>query len=517
MAIVGSSNAEKTVADPNLSYLSLAPLWQRSRAVCNGERFVKDVDSLIDVNAFKNLLIPFSPSMSQKQYNFYKAEAELPGIVSQFSKMLVGGLLRKQPILKLPDDLPDDAHDWIMNKFGRDDSSLVSFLDEGIWEEIQTSREWIYVDYPKVDNPDEKTENEIEGLTPFPVLWSAESVINWKLGKDKKGKTILTQVIYRGFVERYDDKHEFHPKLIDTIWVHELDESGYYQIRIFEEKDVTQDAVTMGGRTQNKVNKKVFEETEVITNILMHGNRIESLPIWPLNGRLEPQEPLLTALSDKEVALYNKMSRRNHLLYGAATYTPIIASDMTDDAFADIVNSGLGTWIKLNQGDNAFVLDTPTAALQDMDRAIASAIEEMAKLGIRMLTPETAQSGVALELRNAAQTAQLGTLSTKISNTIRKVITFMINWQYDKDYDDNDIEFILSEDFNPIPLGADWLRLATEWYEKGLIPRSIWLQLIKQNDMIPPEYDDEEGVQEINGDELLVPKGNEDYANTLEE
>lgn len=41
------------------------------------ERFVKDYDNIIDVASFSNLLIPFSPSMTQTQYNFYKAEAEL--------------------------------------------------------------------------------------------------------------------------------------------------------------------------------------------------------------------------------------------------------------------------------------------------------------------------------------------------------------------------------------------------------------------------------------------------------
>ena len=194
---------------------------------------------------------------------------------------------------------------------------------------------------------------------------------------------------------------------------------------------------------------------------------------------------MLMPIIDKEVALYNKMSRRNHLLYGTATYTPVLSSNMGDERFQEIVDSGLGTWIKLNQGDSVDILKPPTEALQDMDRAIAAALEEMAKLGIRMLTPETAQSGVALELRNAAQTSQLGTLNMKISAQIADIICFMLNWRYDLSLNVSDISFSLSEDFNPAPLGADWLRLVTEWYANGLIPRSIWLQILKSNDIIP--------------------------------
>jgi hypothetical protein len=82
----------------------------------------------------------------------------------------------------------------------------------------------------------------------------------------------------------------------------------------------------------------------------------------------------------------------------------------------------------------------------------------------------------------------------------------MINWRYDLEIKSSDIKFSLSEDFNPAPLGADWLRLVTEWYENGLLPRSTWLQILKQNDIMPPDYNDEEGQQEINDSDLIVTK-----------
>ena len=53
MAIINAAQAAvKTVADPNASYESLKSLWNKSRAVCSGERFVKDFDGLIDVQKF---------------------------------------------------------------------------------------------------------------------------------------------------------------------------------------------------------------------------------------------------------------------------------------------------------------------------------------------------------------------------------------------------------------------------------------------------------------------------------
>src|SRR5210317_483308 len=181
MAASTSNNAIKTVGAPTTAYETLLPLWRRSRAVCSGERYVKDLDSIVNIN---NMLIPFSPSMTQDQYNFYKAEAELPGITAQFAKMIVGGLLRKQPVLTLPEDAPEEAKDWILNQFGQDDSPLVAFMDTALWEEIQTHQTWVHIDYPRLEKSAGLSREDLKDINPYPILWTAESVINWIIGKD---------------------------------------------------------------------------------------------------------------------------------------------------------------------------------------------------------------------------------------------------------------------------------------------------------------------------------------------
>lgn len=511
MAVKNAAQAAvKTVADPSVEYETMVEVWKKNRAVCGGERFAKEYDKSIDIYNFNNLLIPFSPSMSSAQYSFYKAEAELPGITAQFSKMLIGGLLRKQPIVKFPEEYHEELHEWIQYEFGKDDSTLTAFLDEALWEEVQTSRAWVFVDYPQIENPEELTNEDFMKYKPFPVLYKAESVINTRTRTNNVGKTILDRVIIRGLKEYYNE-NEFHPTFKDTVWVHELNESNQYQIRIFEvQVESTNVEVKLGSREPKTDAVKVVEIESYV--LYSQGKPLDFIPAWPLNGTISISQPLLAPIVDKEISLYNKISRRNHLLYGAATYTPYIASDMSSEHFEDIVQGGLGTWIHLpQQGDQIGILDTPTAALTDMDRAIANTIEEMAKLGIRMLTPETDQSGVALEIRNAAQTAQLGSLNHKITAVMRQVIAFMVKWRYGLEIKHSDIEFTMSSDFNPMPLGEQWLRLASEWYQQGLIPRSAWLSLLKHNDMLSADYDDEEGRMEITQDIETQMKAQEKF------
>jgi hypothetical protein len=177
---------------------------------------------------------------------------------------------------------------------------------------------------------------------------------------------------------------------------------------------------------------------------------------------------------------------------------------MTEEEFDDIVSAGLGSWIKLRAGDDIKALETPTNSLKDMEASIENTVSEMARMGLRMLSPEGgAESGVSLEIRNAAQTAQLGLLNNRISETFKDILAVMINWKYGLNIKATDIEFDLTADFNPVPVGADWMRVLKEWYTEGIIPRSTFLQIAKQNDILPHDYNDEEGLAEIQDDPFV--------------
>jgi len=491
----------KTVDEPNAVYKSLEDIWARCRAFSRGEAYVKALD-LTTVNPLDRILIPFSPTMTAQQYLLFMQEAELPGVTAMFVKILVGGLLRKPPSISYNKELPDEVKDWILSSISIDGSSLISLLNTLLFEELQTSRAWIFVDYPNIDEQEgaNKTKEEWLQVKPFPVIWPAESVINWTT-KIVNGVRRLTRVIVRGYVERYANESDFHPEYIDTIWVHEI-VNGAYQTRVFD-NDLSGEPLAVSGAIQNS---KVggFQEREIIIH-KMHGETIPFIPAWPVNGAIDCSEPLINTFVTKEAALYNIISRRNHLLLGAATYTPWIASDMQESEFNTIVDSGLGSWIKLQKEDTIGVLSTPTEALNDLAEAIKDKFEELAKLGIRFLAPETEASGVALQLRNAAQAATIGTLNTSISSTMKDVLAFMINRRYNLGILPGDIEFSLAPDFDPSVIGHEYLKLATEWYEKRYLPRSQWLRILRSNEMLDPAYDDDAAKEEIQDDDLLQP------------
>jgi hypothetical protein len=512
-----NKNYKKSVADPTDKYHSLYPLWKKSRAILQGQSNAKAHDYNLEVD-FSNLLIPFSPSMTPAQYEFYKSEAELPGLTSQYCKVLISALLRKDSTLTLPEQPPEDAFNWIKNEFTAEGKSLFNFLDKALWEELQTSNAWVFVDRPFVSDEeyDMMTPEERETIKPYPTLIEAENVINIQTSTHPvTRKKTLSRFITRYLTEKYKSDNPWHPDYVDTVADHYLDEQGFLVIDIYQKEDSNNEIKVLNGEARQEYPRDAQELGFELVDRKMpmiFGKRLDRIPAWPLNGQLDYVEPVLMPLVDREISLYNKVSRRNHLLYGAATYTPVVQSDMTDEEFEELVGAGLGTWLRVRKDESITVLETPTSALSDMDRAITATVEEMAKMGIRMLSPEMAASGVALEIRNASQTAQLGTLNAKISATMKEIIAFMINWKYDSDFTADDIEFQLSSDFSPMVGGEGAMRLVSEWYQTGIISRETFINIAKYNDFLPADYDDESAIEQIQTDPLTQTPADDQVA-----
>jgi hypothetical protein len=403
---------------------------------------------------------------------------------------------------------PEGAKQWILDDIGSDKSNLISFLSTALWEELQTSRAFIQIDFPVVDL-ENLTPAERKEVKPYPVLHHAENIINWSVATDYKGQVKLNQLITRYFILEDDPNSPFHPKYVDTVQVHKLDEQGLYLIDTYIRNTSDTPTFIDGGvdySFDQLTDDWVLKETN--TNLFHNGKRMDFIPFYPLNGSIDTVDPLMTAIVNREIALYNKISRRNHLLYLSATYTPVVKSDsLTEAEKSDLVKQGLGTWLFVNKDDTVETLQTPTNALSDMEEAIKSGYDELTRIGVKMLSLEpnnSDQSGVALSLRNAAQNAALASLNAKVSESMKKIIKHMINWRYDVNITEQDIRFNLSSDFNATPRGSDWMRLITEWYQNGLIPRSTFLEVAKNNDAIPTDYDDTKGNDEISQDDRII-------------
>ena len=473
----------------------MLPQWKRSRAILGGPQAAKAHDSTV---SFNNLLIPFSTSMSIDQYRLLKAESELPCITAQFAKILVESLLRKRPNLEVKGK--ESLHSWILDEFGQDGMPIEASLAEAAHEELSTGFCWIFVDHPQLSEEDYAalTPAERKLVKPYPLIRTAEEVINWNYHQDTFGRSQLLFVVTRAYESEYASE-ALHPTVYEAIYVHRLNDKGNYEVQKWRGPAVSDTPVEAGRPKSPAADSQEGVGYTLVATMepLAHDKPLNYIPAWPLGGTAKLRQPPLMPLIEKEIGLYNKMTRRNHLLYNASTFTPVVCADMVKSDFDKITEQGLGTWILLPMEAKIDKLTTPTEALADYEVSIANAIMEMAKLGVRMLAAESSQSGIALEIRNAAQTAQLGSLDTQISTTLRQVIRCMIHWYTGEEVALNDITFGLSSDFLAAVRDVNAMRMVTEWYENGHIPREVFVHILRENDYLPDGYDDSMGMKGI--------------------
>jgi len=302
-----SKSVKRSVADPSHSYHSLHPLWKKARAILQGQSNTKAHDEYLEAE-YKNLLLPFSPSMSQAQYDFYRSEAELPGLTTQYCKTLINALLRKKSHLIVPESLPEGTKEWIENNFTLDGKSLFNFLDAALWEELQTSRCWVYVDRPNLTEEqfDSLSQEERATIAPYPVIIKAENVINVQtsIHPVTRVKT-LTRWVTRYISEKYDEGNPWHPNYVDTVADHYLDSSGRLVIDYYHQAGDGNynDIKILNGETRQEykdgIGASSFEKVDTAMPT-MFGERLARIPAWPLNGHYEPIEPMLTPLIDRK-------------------------------------------------------------------------------------------------------------------------------------------------------------------------------------------------------------------------
>ena len=506
-AIPTSFFKNKSIGTPNAVYESLREVYRNNRAVLSGESYVKALDT---APSYNNLLKPFSDVMTQEQYDIYKAEAELPAWVEQYARTLVSGLLRKEPQIRLPESMPEEQHNevmtWLESTFGQYDESLLTFLDSALWEELNNSRAFVLLTYPNLDRQLERGET----LEPYPILLKGESIINWRTDVDRRtGKLVLTSVVIYSEEAEYTDENPWHPNYIPTVYWHYLDGDGYYVVEKHQNRTGYEKSIAIAGQIQQLPSVNTDDWTLVARDddIRFGNQRMDFLPVYPLNGHIEPIEPILTNLITKELHQYQRLSGRNHLQNGTRAYTVLVKSDQIKAKDQEqFKRQGLGSIWFLNSDDDADVLAPPHEALAEFYKSIEASYEEMSNLGMRLMSPEVRShvSGVAINLQQGASVSILASLNTRISETMRNIIASMVNWRYGTDYAIGDFSFSLSSDFTAGPIGIEGVRLIGEWYLRGMVDADAWIYAAKKNDLLPSDWDVVAARENLKTDEIFI-------------
>ena len=451
-----------TIKQPSKSYTFWEPTWTKARAVVEGAAAVKQFDDTLRTDG-SNLLIPFSNAMSPASYSHYKQTAELPGFTASQRKTVLSALLRKQVAITLPAELNnDDVRDWISNNIYLGQGSIMSLIKDAVRDDLITSNTWLLLDYNTY------TEQPVVEVLP------ATAVISATVGfHPKKGYGNLIRLVVRRQDQRIvdDTVEDFY-----RYQVHSINDEGNYQVTTYVEDG--EDGVTQEG------------DVPVIPTRVVGGQEVsfDEILVYPMDGSPNIESAFLADFATREMALYNLLAARNHLLILSSALTPVLTGNITDKAKQSIRDRGLGAVWYLPEGADVKILETPTGALSGLNSSIENTRQDLQQLGARQLVKDSRASGTALEITNSPYSATLSSLSRTYSNTLRKVIAQAVNWQYKTDYNISEFNVELSSDLSRSATGSDAMTHALTLYDGGLITGDEVIKIAKDNSVVSSDY-----------------------------
>jgi hypothetical protein len=363
-------------------YAKLADDWQIMRDCEQGERAVKQ-------GGERHLMMP-SGFKEQDDggalfYTAYQQRAQFPDILQPTLAGMVGvihrveiqvtGLEEGKPLAKLwekctPDGLPLEA-------FAR----LVTT------ELLQMGRYGILVDVP--------TETRPNGDLPFFAGYTTERIINWTDASEKN----LFVLDESGLVQGKEDEFSWTDEKKHRVL--RFNEKDGYSAQIYDNDGVAGEQMTAVGRANKK---------------------LEEIPFFIVNPRgvsmmLDP--PPLLGVAKAALAIYRLDADYRHQLFHTGQDTLFLLG-VTQDVPKLV---GAGVIIGLPKDTDAKYVGPGGTGIAAHRLAIQDERQNAVAAGVRLFdTQKQAESGEALRLRAAAQTATLTTIAQASAAALERAL-----------------------------------------------------------------------------------------------
>lgn len=381
---------DPTIKHPQ--YLSFAPSWELMRDANSGED---------DVKAKGEKYLPMKtgtaaiedPTSRAKVYDLYRLRAEFPEVVAPTIRGAVGIMLAKPAKIELP-----EAMEHLRERATLDGLTLDALHRRMGMEVMTTGRYGL-----------------LPGLTddgaPYLSGYVAESIINW----DSTGGIPDYVVLDESGPVRDRDTGQWK----DVTRLREcIAYDGDYRARVWEQAGA---GWTVGDDVEARTPK---------------GEALDFLPfvfVGSLDLTPEPDDVPLYGLAKLAVRIYRLDADFSFSLHMTSEPTPV-AIGFEDPANAikqGLAPKTLGSsvlWI-LPQGGDAKYLEFSGPGLEKQANAIQEALARAAQFGAQVIqSGQSVESGEALKLRAASQTATLTSIAQTTAAGLERSLRNIAKW-----------------------------------------------------------------------------------------
>lgn len=431
---------KKTIDTPHIDYAYWLPIWQKCRDANAGQ---------YAVHGRGEAYLPKLSGQQKSDYEKYKLRAMFFNATGRTVDGMVGMIMRKEPILDIPDSLNGIAEDIDLK------GSDVNYFTDSLVEELcLTNRVGILIDFP-AQSTIGMTLAQIEsiGIRPYASLYKAEDIIDWEFSR-VNNRYMLTMVKLR---EIDDDKTEI-------IRVLKLTEFGY-QVEIYPKSE-----------------NGYGEFPRDILTPLMNNAPLSYIPFIFDEKIFKP--PLID-LVHVNFAHYKNSADYEHGLHFTGLPTPIFwGADLIDDAGNSIVQLGsTAAYGFSNPNGRAEYLEFTGTGLGALKTAMDDKVNSMIALGSRYLGADkrVAETAESMTIRSAGENSIMGKIAGYASTMMTRAFRIIAEWSR---INPDLVSVTINKDVTPNGISPQMMQQLTSAYLAGAISYETYFWNLQQGEVI---------------------------------
>lgn len=454
-------------------YDTFAPKWKRVRDVICGQ------------DAMHAAAEAYLPKLKNEDHLSYKARVNRSDFFNATWRTidgLTGMAFRKPPQVDVPAAIKSYLDDITMSGV-----TMEGFAKECVEEVLGPGRIGVLVDHPQQQMDGEgqpvivtvSTAQQM-GLRPTLQLYTAEAIRNWKFARVNNAWTLVQVVLGETAMV---DEDEFTAKPEKRYRVLDL-ENGTYRQRLFKvEKE--QD-VQIGG--------DIFP--------LMNGQPLTFIPfmLCGTQGKNDQiDEPPLIDLVDKNVAHYQVNSDYRHGLHFTGLPTPVVSGYVPEEPGSKLYIGSTAAWTLPDPTAKAYFLEFTGEGLKSLESSLSRLETQMAILGARMISDETAKQVETLgatQIKRQGENSVLAKIVQSVSETLEWALNVFAQWANAS----GKITYQINRDFMPALMDGRELLALVQALQAGGLSNKEFFQLMQRGDVIDAEKQFEMHQEEIKAD-----------------
>lgn len=427
--------------------------WRMVRDCCEGERAIKDAESLY---------LPMQEGMEPGEYASFLDRATFFNFTDRTRAALVGTIFRRSTSMK---NIPERAKP-LLEQFSIDGAPFHRVMTATALELITTGRYGALVDLPATQSTTPK---------PFVRLYAAEDILDWEVAVNPAtDKRELSKIVLR----------EHEPQINQTglkyyYWNYRVVElvggeviQSYYradkQNATLEPKDrVSQTPMVVRGRPLTSIPFHLF-------NILKGGNNA-----WDVAN-----SPLLE-IARLNISHYRSSAQLEHGLFFTAM--PVFYVERTGDGGADYHLGPSRVW-EIDKGGKAGLIEFNGNGLKFLENALENKEAMAASLGGRLLgvtTRSTSESDNSLKLKDRNEQTMLLDVVEELDRGAHIVTGWVFDFANIPEDEWADRDIAHNRDFLFDTIGSREFRALSQMYKDGVIPIDVVYLYLRKGDMIP--------------------------------